>query len=285
MQTFADWQRRNLAQLRARLAWLAGAPEGVLLDRRSAHQRLLVIKRGGQVQLYCAGADDLGPEPDTSGVMSRVDPREPLLLLGTYTQAMMLALAWKPEPARVGVLGFGGGRLATVLHHHIPDVVVQGVELDAEVLAVAARFFGVRQDERLRVTEGDARAFLAAVPEKRYDILMADCFVGSGEHPEHLANREFYDLCRRRLVADGVLVANLVSDDPRLARTIRAVQAVFPRVHLFARAGSRVLFATAGPARDAATIRAGAERVQARACFLSLFVELTGSIAPLALTD
>jgi spermidine synthase len=64
------------------------------------------------------------------------------------------------------------------------------------------------------------------VPNHRPDVLLVDGFNADGL-PAELGSRTFYEACRRRLSDDGVLVANLVTDEPDFHRYLRALREVF----------------------------------------------------------
>jgi spermidine synthase len=117
-------QAADLAAIRGRLAWLRAEPDGVLHEERGLHH-IRVIKHGSQVHVYF-----VEPGGELTGPMSRIDLDRPLHLLAGYMQASVLALALCPDPRRACVLGFGGGRLSLVLHHHLPGVVVESVDID-----------------------------------------------------------------------------------------------------------------------------------------------------------
>lgn len=194
--------------------------DGVIVWKTVGSDQAIVHKQDGQIILYFGeSTEGLGPA-DLSGVMSRVLLRDPLHLLGIYTRVMMLALAWKPSPRRVYLLGFGGGRLPLVLHAHDPEVVIESTETSSLVLDLAQQYFGVRLDERLRVFVQDGRAYLTDQPGADYDIIWIDCFTGSGQHPHHLSTTEFYALCNVHLAAGGVVVTNLSQQDALLDRKV-----------------------------------------------------------------
>lgn len=194
--------------------------DGVIISHTAGTENVIVTKQNGQIVLYFGESDRSNGQVERSGVMSRVLLRDPLHLLGIYTRVMMLALAWRPEPHRVYLLGFGGGRLPAVLHANDRKVVIECTETSALVVDLAQRYFGVRLDERLQVFVEDGRAYLEKQPTAGYDIIWIDCFTGTGRHPSHLSTTEFYALCCAHLADGGVVVTNLSQRDILLARKI-----------------------------------------------------------------
>jgi spermidine synthase len=251
----SDWHSANLEAIERRLAPLLSEPDGTLHEEDSGLHRIRVIKQGRQVHLYF-----VEPDGELAGPMSRIDLGRPLHLLATYMQAAMLGLAWRPEPGRVCVLGFGGGRLSLVLHHHLPRAVIDSVDIDPAFGPLAARFFGVTYDERQRLFVDDARAFLERGAGGGYGLVVMDAFRDSSDNLNHLATREFYELCRRRMVPGGVLCANLLRSDPRLDAKIAALRASFRTLDAVERRRSIVALASDQPRRSPqALVRAAAE--------------------------
>jgi spermidine synthase len=199
-----SWQEHNLAAIKRRLATVRRAPSGILFEQTSPYNHILVRRVEDQL-LLCYRHDRRRAEE----VQSRLSVKDPLSLLSDYTQAMLLALAWRPEPERILLFGLGGGRLQMVLHHYLEQASLYTVELDALVVEVAHRFFGMVQEERQHVTVKDGRAYIHAFPtEAPYDLILLDAYQANGI-PVHLCTREFYAECRANLTDSGVVATNL----------------------------------------------------------------------------
>src|SRR5688572_7326280 len=113
-------------------------------------------------------------------------PREFAL---NYTHMVMggLLFTTSTAPKRVLIVGLGGGTIPTALREVLPDAEIDAVEIDPAVTRVARRFFGFKDDPKLKVTEVDGRVFVKrAIREgTRYDAILLDAF----DHeyiPEHL---------------------------------------------------------------------------------------------------
>src|SRR5262249_4468698 len=199
-----SWQKHNLAAIQRRLAAVRRAPSGVLFEQTSPYNHILVRHVEDQL-LLCYRHDRRRADE----VQSRMSVKDPLSLLSDYTQAMLLALDWQPEPERVLLFGLGGGRLQMVLHHYLEQTSLYTVELDALVVEVAHRFFGMVQEERQHVAVKDGRAYIRTFPtEAPYDLILLDAYQANGI-PVHLCTREFYAECRANLTDGGVVATNL----------------------------------------------------------------------------
>jgi peptide deformylase len=279
-RTVCDWQMKHLDDLYARLAWLTEEPPGPLLAKVSEHNGMLVVKEGSQIRLHFVDRWRLidrdaflkrlaqGKEVNLSGIMSRIDLNDPMNLLGVYTQAMMLTLAWQPNPRHVYMLGFGGGRIPMVLRHHFPEVTITASELDADVVDVARKYFGMAPDDRVRVTVGDGLRHLADMPAgTAFDILLVDSYSGGGQHPVALSTREFYALCKSRLTPGGVVATNLIESDPKFADKVDWFRSSFTHMYDFAHLGAHVLFGTDGAALTRQELVARAQSLQCEHAF------------------
>lgn len=216
------WQKQNLTALKKRLATVQQKRPGILFERQSQHN-YIVVRRTSDQLLLCYRHSPHGAEE----IESRLGLSNPLALLSQYTQAMMLALAWQPTPQRGLLLGLGGGRLQLVLHHYVEALSLYTVEIDPLVVEVAQRFFGFATNDRQHVIIDDGRAYLRTAPgEAPYDLIFLDAYRVSGV-PSHLTTWEFYKECRAVLAPHGAVVTNLQSDAPLYEATRKTFTILF----------------------------------------------------------
>jgi spermidine synthase len=236
-----EWLESNRRAIERRLQWLHAKADGVLAVQPAGPHFAVVTKRGSHVRLVLAEQ----VRPQSNLTQSSMDLNDPLHLVSPYTQAVVLGLAWAQEVRRVYVIGLGGGRVPMVLHHYLPESIIDCAEIDPVVVSLAEKYFGLRQDERLRVAVADGREWLAR-PEGRgpYDMIFLDAYLDNAYTPYLLATRQFCRLCRDRLGEEGVLVVNLMTTDRYHADKVRTLQSVFPQACYCPAAGdNRVFFA------------------------------------------
>lgn len=219
-----------------RLAPLLALPDGTLAEVESPLQRIRIIKAGAQIHFYFVDADTT-----LNGPMSRIDLRRPLYLLADYTQMATLALLWRPQPQRACLIGLAGGRISLVLHHHLPQLVIDNVEIDPAVGPLAECFFGLIFDHRQRLIVADAWAHLLATPEQ-YDFIVMDAFSDATDDLDQLASPSFYGDCQAHLVAGGVVVVNMLKNDPHYQEKRSTFVEYFRYTYLAPRRGGAVLF-------------------------------------------
>ncbi len=153
-----------------------------------------------------------------------------------YTRFLALALAFQPEPKHVLILGLGGGSFPKRLYRDFPQVVVDVVDIDPEIIAIAKRYFQVPEDSRLRLHRRDGRRFLQETPNK-YDLIFLDAY-NSDTIPFHLTTREFYREIEAHLAPGGFVVSNIIGalrgPQSRFFRAMyRTLADAFPTVYVF----------------------------------------------------
>jgi spermidine synthase len=147
---------------------------------------------------------------DRGPVQSRMVEADPSRLALEYTRLMMGFVLFQPAPARIAMIGLGGGSLAKYCVRTIPDADFTAIEVSPAVIALRDAF-GIPPDgPRFRVRCDDGAAFVRRDGEP-LDVLLVDAFDGDGL-PETLCTAAFYDGCRDRLGPGGILVANLYAD-------------------------------------------------------------------------
>lgn len=157
------------------------------------------------------------------------------------------ASAGLPEGApvrRVLVLGCGGYDYPEHLLAHHPEVTVDAVEIDPAITAIARRHFfldraleefDVEQTGRLKLIEGDARAYLER-SDVLYDAIVNDTF-DAGEPAPGLLGLEAARAVHARLVDGGWYLTNVVAalEGPRsafLQQQVDDLKHVFSEVYV-----------------------------------------------------
>ncbi len=196
----------------------------------------------GRAELVPDGDGQRGWTLLVNGVpSSHVDLDDPTRLDFEYVRWFADAvdvLAPAGEPLRVTHLGGAGCTFARYVAATRPGSRQVVLEVDAAVLELAKRAFGLRSGPRLRLRVADARAGLADLPDGGQDVVVRDAFSGASV-PSHLTTAEFLVEVRRVLAPGGLYLANL-ADNPKLAlarREAATALASFAHVALVAEPG------------------------------------------------
>jgi spermidine synthase len=138
---------------------------------------------------------------------------------------------------RTLALGAGGYTFPRYLIAAYPQALVDVVEIDPAVTAVAREHLDVPSDPRLVSYNMDARLwYIEERPTERYDIVYGDAF-NDVAIPYHLTTLEFDRLIHRSLKPDGILMANIIDDFDRgefLRASVNTLRRVFEHVYVFA---------------------------------------------------
>jgi spermidine synthase len=148
-----------------------------------------------------------------------------------YTRAFTIAAIYPPQIKRVLVLGLGGGSIPIYLHRFLPEATIDVVEIDPGIIAVAKKYFGMRETGRLHLIESDGRVFLNRHREP-YDVIIVDVFTGS-YIPFHMMTKEFYQLVRSRLNPHGVAAINILPAEKLFVSNVRTLRLAFDNLEFF----------------------------------------------------
>lgn len=232
------WSRRALLQAGGAAAvglvgGRAGAAvvvERTLAEARSQYNHVRVAERGSVRTMYFVGEDG------TQYIESRVDRALPASLDLDYTRTMMAGFLLQPRPRRLLMLGLGGGGMSNYLHARLPELEIDAVEIDPEVVRLARTYFGVPTDDpRYRCHVDDARLFVERAT-RQWDMILLDAFRGVFV-PFHLKTAEFYQAVLARLSPQGVVVANLHNATRMYPHDRETMAAVFPARYSFVSEG------------------------------------------------
>ena len=202
---------------------------------QTAYQELRVVDRGDTRTMYLDG------QPHSAMYLD--DPNRHAFEYTRYFHASLLFTDTE-EVDRVLFVGGGGFTGPRIFHEMYPNVTVDVVELDPEVVDAADRYFGIPDPPRVNVHTGGGRQYLQAT-NHTYDVIVLDAY-RKDSVPFQLTTVEFMQLTSDRLDDDGVLLANLISAPSGPASEFyraeyRTMQQAFPQVYSFPTAGGPVV--------------------------------------------
>ncbi len=208
----------------AALTVLACSAQTVIYEKASPFNTIIVTEdhKGLRTLLFERGG----------GRQSVVKPGDPDHLELPYARVALAGLALCEEPRHILVVGLGGGSLPMFLRKHYPAAGIDVAEIDPDVVDVAKKYFGFREDERMHAYIGDGRQFIENV-RQGYDIIFLDAF-GARDVPKHLTTQEFLLAVRRVLVTSGVVVSNVwrPSANPLHDSMVRTHQEAFDELFI-----------------------------------------------------
>lgn len=203
----------------------ARAEEKILLQRDSPYHRLFVTDEDSYRYLR---ADSIWHTR-----MDRDDPHGRGL---PYSDYIDLAFLYKPSIRKVLVIGLGGGTIPKRFVRDYPGVSVEAVEIDPDVVKIAAKYFDVKPGARLKVYNEDGRRFLRRSKQK-YDLIVLDAYYADTV-PFFLTTKEFFKIVRAHLTPGGVFVNNTIGTvsgpKSKFFRSVyRTMKETMPQCHAF----------------------------------------------------
>lgn len=169
--------------------------------QKTIQQTCYEVRTAGQsVRLYSNGV-----------LHSQYNPNMPIN--GAIWDLLLLpAFLLKTPPKKVLLLGLGGGTLVHTLRRFFPTCHITCVELDAQHIHIAKRYFKI-PTENVRIVHGDAYGFLNDT-RQRFDLIVDDVFQHVSGQPERASPAIDASVYERHLTADGLLAMNIIDDEP-----------------------------------------------------------------------
>lgn len=170
-------------------------------------------------------------------LQSAMTLKEPAALRLIYSRYTSLGFTFRPDAKKILIIGLGGGSIPKKLNKEFPNLEIDAVEIDPEVIKMAKDHFNVKESKNLRVHAQDGRLFLTRT-QAQYDIILLDAYF-TDAMPFHLATKQFFELAQKRLTPNGIVVANLISavtgPAGKIARAfVRTQRQIFPQTYIFA---------------------------------------------------
>jgi spermidine synthase len=197
----------------------------IVYEKESLYHRISVVDSGGLRFLKF----------DASW-QSAMSLTKPLELIFPYTEYYHLGMLLRPTAKDALLVGLGGGSVPKNFRYNYPNLAIDAVDIDPEVIRVAKTYFMVKEDDKLRLIDRDGRIYLRQT-KKKYDLLFFDAYFADAI-PFHLATREYLMEISSSLTSEGVVVANIIGaftgSKSRFFRSIyKTYTTVFPYVYAF----------------------------------------------------
>jgi len=104
------------------------------------------------------------------------------------------------------ILGYGAGSITKLLNERLNKPRMVGVEIDAEVIAIAREYFGLDEVDNVSMVEMDATAYVKSC-EDMFDLITIDLF-DDERVPDQFHEQSFMSSLKRIINPGGTLVFN-----------------------------------------------------------------------------
>ena len=200
--------------------------EGQVYEAESAYNYIQVLKKDGYTYLRLN---------EGQGIHSIYKPGE-LNYGGPWQQFLAGPFFYKDElpedVSRMAIIGLAAGTTARQASAVFPNVIIDGYELDPEIVKVGMEFFDMNLHNLIIHVE-DGRWGLTSSSFK-YDVIAVDAY-RPPYIPWHMTTREFFQVAYEHLSGKGTLVINVgrAPDDRRLIDGLAStISSVFPSVYV-----------------------------------------------------
>ncbi|MCP5500908.1 MAG: fused MFS/spermidine synthase [Leptospiraceae bacterium] len=190
-----------------------------MFKKNSVYNSIEVVKQGNYLSLYFVNQGHRYLE-------SRSDLSNPEVLPVLYNRLMSTGFLYTPKQDSLLMLGLGGGGVSNYLHRHMPNLNLDLVDIDSEVVSCAIKYFGVKEDSKQKIYISDAKKFLAG-SQKKYDVILGDTYRG-GYIPTELMTEEYFRLLKSHLQDEGCFVSNLHYGTKSFTLIYSRLRKVFP---------------------------------------------------------
>jgi len=175
----------------------AGSGEGVIFEKESVHNYIQVVENGGVRYLKLnegyAYHSIYNPDSVTVG--------------GVWDYFNILPLL-KPDSDDALIIGLAAGTVARQYRFFYPDLAVDGVELDSEIISAGVEYFDMT-GANLNIFHMDGRNFLKTA-DKKYDLVIVDAYK-QPYIPFHLTTLEFFYEVKTNLHIEGLVAINVAT--------------------------------------------------------------------------
>jgi spermidine synthase len=157
-------------------------------------------------------------------------------LVFDYTKSYRLSNSFQPQINRALMIGGAAYTYPRDYLVHNPHSIIDVVEIDPQMTALAKKYFFLEDDSRLKIFHQDARMFVKTAIQK-YDVIFLDAFLGITP-PSHLTTKEFMSDINNLLTNNGVLLINLISategdNSSFFIAEANTLRTLFPRLDVY----------------------------------------------------
>ena len=165
------------------------------------------------------------------------------LIFSYIKQFVALAVLMNKEPKKVLIIGVGGGSVAKAFSYMYPDVKLDLVDINENIIDIVQNYFYLKPNENIKIYNEDGVSFVKNSAKTKYDIIILDAF-NKDYIPVKMLTTKFLVDIKSILKPRGFLLANLFKDTKYTALENGIFNKVFEIVSFYPAKGNRVAFAS-----------------------------------------
>lgn len=160
---------------------------------------------------------------------------------GIWKKGLTHAKGQLPKIADGLILGLGAGTVARLVGQFWPEAKITGIEIDAEIIKLARRYFKTHKIPRLKIVKANALKWLEKAKDA-YDLILVDVYLGD-EVPQGMENQQFLRRIKMLLNPGGLVIFNRLFYKEKKIQTekfMKKLVKIFPELS-FVRSASNLL--------------------------------------------
>jgi len=148
-----------------------------------------------------------------------------------FQQALTKVEITKKNIDSVLVLGCGAGSIPSIIYNELKlSPLMDAVEIDAKVVELGNKYFGLNEYERLNVIIDDATNFIK-ITDKKYDLILVDLFKGINV-PEEFLTQPFFNQLKSLTNKGGDILINFVAYNHETKLQAKTIEEILNKVFL-----------------------------------------------------
>lgn len=183
------------------------AQQGLVYKKETPYQYIKVIEKDGWTYLHFN---------EGAAIQSYINFNNPHFLTGEsyydYFNFLPYLNSKEDKDKSVLIIGGGGGTAAKQLvSFWQPNINIDFVEIDKDVIDVAKTYFQMNE-EQIETFNQDGRLFLQQ-SQQTYDYIIIDAYSNQLYIPFYMATDQFFKLARGKVENDGVVAMNVNAEN------------------------------------------------------------------------
>jgi spermidine synthase len=169
------------------------------------------------------------------GSQSKIDLEHPNDVILNFMRYSFIGPALlNKTPEKVLFIGLGAGTMPMFFRKLFPNSIIDIVEIDEGVLPVAEKYFGFKEDKKMKVINMDGRVFVNTNSNENYDLIFIDAY-SAETIPFQVTTVEFFQNIKKNLKKEGIIIANIANfrNDEYTYSQFKTVNTVLPHLAIF----------------------------------------------------
>jgi spermidine synthase len=170
-------------------------------------------------------------------VESTLDINFPHQLFLLYTQKMYAGFLISNLPSKILLAGLGGGSMVHFTNYYFPQIQMDVVEIDPDVIKIAKTYFSLKEKSGTKIYNEDIYKFLKNTNLK-YDLIFMDAFLKPSSTTDPTGvnlkqkEKDFFQDLKNHLNPKGVVVFNINTYDG-FQKDILSMKENFSNIYIF----------------------------------------------------